>query len=83
MVRNCTSVHAGYKVRDGSEQVTARKVVQLYALPRILVLHLKRFAYTFHTGTGKIHKTVHYGDRLRYVPLPPSPCFTVLSAKQW
>ncbi|BDA47004.1 probable ubiquitin carboxyl-terminal hydrolase 10 at C-terminar half [Coccomyxa sp. Obi] len=58
----------GYKVRDGSEPVTARKVVQLYALPRILVLHLKRFAYTGHTGTGKIHKTVHYGDRLRIQP---------------
>ena len=54
---------AGYKVRDNSEGVTARKVVQLYALPRILVLHLKRFSYGL-TGTGKIHKTVHYGDRL-------------------
>ncbi len=62
----CT--RTGYKVRDGSEPVTARKVVQLYALPRILVLHLKRFAYTGHTGTGKIHKTVHYGDRLRCGP---------------
>ncbi|KAK9918617.1 hypothetical protein WJX75_005398 [Coccomyxa subellipsoidea] len=58
---------SGYKVRDNSEGVTARKVVQLYALPRILVLHLKRFSYGL-TGTGKIHKTVHYGDRLRVQP---------------
>ncbi len=55
---------AGYKVKDGSEGVTARKSVQLWALPRVLVLHLKRFSYGL-TGTGKIHKPIAYGDRLR------------------
>ena len=55
---------AGYKVKDGGEGTTARKSVQLWALPRVLVLHLKRFSYGL-TGTGKIHKTIHYGDRLR------------------
>ena len=55
---------AGYKVKDHSEAVTARKVVQLFQLPRILVLHLKRFAYTLN-GTGKIHKPINYGERLR------------------
>ncbi len=44
--------------------MTARKSVQLWALPRVLVLHLKRFSYGL-TGTGKIHKTIHYGERLR------------------
>lgn len=51
-------------MKDNSEAVAARKVVQLFQLPRILVLHLKRFAYT-HNGTGKIHKPIHYGERLR------------------
>jgi ubiquitin carboxyl-terminal hydrolase 10 len=51
-------------VKDGSEGVTARKSVQLWALPRVLVLHLKRFSYGL-TGTGKIHKPIAYGDRLR------------------
>lgn len=60
--------HAGYKVRDNSEGVTARKVVQMYQLPRILVLHLKRFSYGL-SGTGKIHKIVHYGERLWSAPV--------------
>lgn len=59
---------AGYKVKDNSEAVTARKVVQLFQLPRILVLHLKRFSYTLN-GTGKIHKPINYGERLRCGPL--------------
>jgi hypothetical protein len=37
----------------------------MYQLPRILVLHLKRFSYGL-TGTGKIHKLIHYGDHLRW-----------------
>jgi len=55
----------GYKVKDNSDAVTARKVVQLYQLPRILVLHLKRFSYTLN-GTGKIHKPINYSERLRF-----------------
>lgn len=51
-------------MKDHSEAVTARKVVQLFQLPRILVLHLKRFSYTLN-GTGKIHKPINYGERLR------------------
>ena len=51
-------------MKDNSEAVTARKVVQLYQLPRILVLHLKRFSYTLN-GTGKIHKPINYSERLR------------------
>ena len=51
-------------MKDNSEAVTARKVVQLFQLPRILVLHLKRFSYTLN-GTGKIHKPINYGERLR------------------
>ena len=60
----CWCGDAGYKVKDDSNAVTARKVVQLYQLPRILVLHLKRFSYTLN-GTGKIHKTINYPERLR------------------
>lgn len=66
---------AGYKVKDDSAAVTARKVVQLFQLPRVLVLHLKRFSYTLN-GTGKIHKPIHYGERLRcaalslFIPCP-------------
>ena len=59
---------AGYKVKDDSAAVTARKVVQLFQLPRVLVLHLKRFSYTLN-GTGKIHKPIHYGERLRCAAL--------------
>ena len=51
-------------MKDNTEAVTARKVVQLFQLPRILVLHLKRFSYTLN-GTGKIHKPINYGERLR------------------
>ena len=51
-------------MKDDSNVVTARKVVQLFQLPRILVLHLKRFSYTLN-GTGKIHKTINYPERLR------------------
>lgn len=61
----CMHGRAGYKVKDGSEGVTARKSVQLWALPRVLVLHLKRFSYGL-TGTGKIHKPIAYGDKLRW-----------------
>lgn len=52
-------------MKDSSSAVTARKVVQLFQLPRILVLHLKRFSYTL-TGTGKIHRTISYPERLRW-----------------
>ena len=52
-------------MKDDSNAVTARKVVQLFQLPRILVLHLKRFSYTLN-GTGKIHKTINYPERLRW-----------------
>ena len=51
-------------MKDDSNAVTARKVVQLFQLPRILVLHLKRFSYTLN-GTGKIHRTINYPERLR------------------
>ena len=54
-------------MKDNSEAVTARKVVQLFQLPRILVLHLKRFSYTLN-GTGKIHKPINY---MRAPPVRP------------
>ena len=68
----CWSGDAGYKVKDDSNAVTARKVVQLFQLPRILVLHLKRFSYTLN-GTGKIHKTINYPERLRCAALDFGP----------
>ena len=56
---------AGFKDKNG-KTVRACRVEQLYHLPRILVLQLKRFAYDTNLHRIiKIKKTIKYGERLR------------------
>ncbi|KAK9803846.1 hypothetical protein WJX73_007843 [Symbiochloris irregularis] len=48
----------GYKL-DNGRIVTASKAQRLHKLPRILVLHLKRFTVNL-AGFAKLHKPVHF-----------------------
>ncbi|KAK9840619.1 hypothetical protein WJX81_004670 [Elliptochloris bilobata] len=57
-----------YKVRDDSAKGRASKCVQLYRLPRVLVLHLKRFTHGLGAGTGKLHKPVRFDATLHIQP---------------
>ena len=66
---------ADYKVKDDGEKGRASKCVQLYRLPRVLVLHLKRFTHGLAAGTGKVHKPVRFDATLQCAPpahRPPS-----------
>lgn len=56
-------MHAGYKL-DSGRIVTASKAQRLHKLPRILVLHLKRFTVTL-AGFAKLHKPVHFEATLQ------------------
>ena len=62
-------VPADYKVRDDGAKGRASKCVQLYRLPRVLVLHLKRFTHGLSAGTGKLHKPVRFDATLKCGPL--------------
>ena len=42
--------------------------MQLYRLPRVLVLHLKRFTHGMSAGTGKLHKPVRFDAALKCGP---------------
>ena len=42
--------------------------MQLYRLPRVLVLHLKRFTHGMSAGTGKLHKPVRFDAVLKCGP---------------
>ncbi|GBG66673.1 hypothetical protein CBR_g66808 [Chara braunii] len=48
----------GYKTK-GRAEVPASKSVRILQLPRVLVLHLKRFSYDAQ-GVGKVHKMVRF-----------------------
>ena len=67
-LKPCICVRADYKVRDGGAKVRASKCVQLYRLPRVLVLHLKRFKNDESAGSGKLHKPVRFDATLRCGP---------------
>ena len=58
----------GYKVRDDGAKGRASKCVHLYRLPRVLVLHLKRFTHRTSTGAGKLQKPVRYDATLECGP---------------
>jgi len=51
--------------RDDGEKGKANKQVVLYALPRVLLLHLKRFTHGLSAGTGKVHKPVRFEAALQ------------------
>lgn len=57
---------AGYRLDNGREAV-ASKSLRLYRLPRILVLHLKRFTYNLN-GFAKLHKSVRFDATLQCAP---------------
>ena len=42
--------------------------MQLYRLPRVLVIHLKRFTHGKSAGTGKLHKPVCFDATLKCGP---------------
>lgn len=59
----------GYKLDDGRLAV-ASKALRLFKLPRILVLHLKRFTVNL-AGFAKLHKPVRFDATLQCVPSSP------------
>ena len=61
-------MRADYKVWDDSAKVRASKCVQLYRLPSVLVLHLKRFTHGMSAGTGKLHKRVRFDATFKCGP---------------
>ncbi len=63
---------ADYAARDDGEKGKASKQVVLYALPRVLLLHLKRFTHGLSAGTGKVHKPVRFEATLQCAA-PPTP----------
>ena len=55
-------------MRDDSAKVRASKCMQLYRLPRVLVIHLKRFTHGMSVGTGTLHKRVRFDAMLTCSP---------------
>lgn len=56
---------ADYKLRKGGPVVKASQQVLLLSLPRLLIVHLSRFAFDRAGGNGKVHKRVHFDAELK------------------
>ena len=67
-LKPCICLRADYKVGDDGAKGRASKCVQLYRLPRVLVLHLERFTHDVSTGGGKLHKPVRFDAVLKCGP---------------
>lgn len=56
---------ADYKLQKDGPEVQATQRVLFHSLPRLLIMHLSRFAFNLATGNGKVHKRVHFDAELR------------------